>query len=282
MKDMMRFIIPDCYTRESREVFDQYGVVYAGELYARLLKKHLPEAEYEIFFTSDPGVELPRGKEITEFTGVLWPGCNLTVFHSHDKRVQKLVQLAKDAYEYGVPQFGSCWAAQIAVYAAGGTVRANPKGREMGLARKIHLSEEGKKHPMMKGKPLVYDGFVSHDDIITDIPEGATILAGNDFAPVQAVAVKHKKGVFWATQYHPEYNLELMSNLIPAREEKLIKQGFFKNHEDMETYTKDLKAVHDDPSRKDLRWRYDIDDSIISDEIREVEFVNWLKNMILS
>ncbi len=282
MKDTLRFIIPDCYTRESRDIFDRFGVVYAGELYARLLKKHLPEAEYELFYTSDPGVKLPKGKEIPKFSGILWPGCNLTVYHDHDTRVQKLVQLTKDAYEYGVPQFGSCWAAQIAVYAAGGTVQANPKGREMGLARKIVLSEEGKKHPMMKGKPPVYDGFVSHDDIITTLPEGATILAGNDFAPVQAVEVKHKKGVFWATQYHPEYNLELMANLIPAREGVLIKQGFFNNHEDMVTYTKDLKAVHNNPSRKDLRWKYDIDNSILSDEIREAEFVNWLKNMIIT
>ncbi len=281
MKDKMHFIIPNCYTRESRDLFDRHGVVYAGELYARLLKKHLPEAEYTIYFSSDLGVELPSGEEVAEFTAVIWPGCNLTVYHDDDERVQKLVRLTKDAYEFGIPQFGSCWAAQIAVYAAGGMVEANPKGREMGLARKIHLTDEGRKHPMLEGKPFVYDAFVSHDDIITEIPDGAVVLAGNDFAPVQAIEVKHGKGVFWATQYHPEYDLDVMSHLIPAREEKLIRQGYFRNHEDMVAYTKDLKTVYDDPSRKDLRWKYDIDDSILSDEIRELEFVNWLKYMVI-
>ena len=41
----------------------------------------------------------------------------------------------------GVPGFGSCWAAQIAVAAAGGRVAASPHGREMGVGRKIKLMD---------------------------------------------------------------------------------------------------------------------------------------------
>lgn len=63
------------------------------------------------------------------------------------------MKLSRDAYEIGLPQFGSCWAAQIAVYAAGGKVAANPKGREMGIARKIYLTDAGRIHPLMEGKP---------------------------------------------------------------------------------------------------------------------------------
>ncbi len=280
MKNSPTFIIPDCYTRESRAQFDHHGVVYAGELYARLLKLYMPEADYRIFFSSDPGVILPEGAEVAGYAGVIWPGCNLTVYHDNDERVQKLVQLSKDAYEYGIPQFGSCWAIQMAVYAAGGKVGANPKGREMGMARKIYLTDAGKNHPMLEGKPLVYDGFVSHDDIVTEMPPGGTILASNSFSPVQAAEVRYKKGIFWATQYHPEYDLSVMAHLIPAREEKLIHQGYFKTHEDMTAYTGDLETVYKDPSRKDLRWKYDIDDTVLSDKIRQLEFRNWINKLV--
>ena len=70
----------------------------------------------------------------------------------------------KNIMEAGIPQIGSCWGIQLANYAAGGKVEPHPKGREMGIATKIRLTEEGKKHPMFNGKPEVYSHFVSHDD----------------------------------------------------------------------------------------------------------------------
>jgi len=276
----LKFLIPDGYSKSSRDQFDEVGVTLAGKLYAQLLLQHMPDAEYEIFYTSDPGVDLPRGREVEEFDAVLWPGCNLTIYHTEDERVTKLVDLSKDAYEYALPQFGSCWAAQMAVYAAGGEVKPNPKGREMGVARKVFLTSEGKQHPMYEGKMPVFDGFISHDDMITKVPEGGIILASNDFTPVQAVEVRHKNGVFWATQYHPEYNLKEVARLIIAREEKLTREGYFRNHDDMMNYVKNLEMIYEDSTRKDLRWQHAIDDDLLSDEIRQLEFVNWLNNQV--
>lgn len=96
-----------------------------------------------------------------------------------------------------MPQYGSCWAAQIAVAAAGGHCAANPRGREMGLARKIALSPEGRAHPMFEGKPSVFDAFTSHNDEITHMPAGGLALGGNDFTTVQAVAVRHQNVSWW-------------------------------------------------------------------------------------
>ena len=58
----------------------------------------------------------------------------------------------------------------MAVVAAGGTVRANPRGREMGIARKIALTPEGRGHPLYAGKGSVFDAFISHVDEITHLP----------------------------------------------------------------------------------------------------------------
>ena len=98
---------------------------------------------------------------------------------------------------------------------------------------------------------------------------------------VQAVDVKYKNGSFWATQYHPEYDLKEMARLIIAREEKLTNEGYFKSHKDMVQYTNTLEAISKDPSRKDLRWMAAIDDDLLTDDIRQCEFVNWLQYEVL-
>ncbi|MCD6393707.1 MAG: gamma-glutamyl-gamma-aminobutyrate hydrolase family protein [Planctomycetes bacterium] len=189
--------------------------------------------------------------------------------------------MAKDAYEVGTPSFGSCWGLQMAVVAAGGEVEPNPKGREMGLARKIHLTQEAYDHPMFEGKPRVFEGFISHDDMVTRMTPDCVCLAANSFTSIQAVAVTHKKGTFWATQYHPEYDLHEMACLIVAREEKLTKAGFFRGNEDMVQLVEKMKALAAEPDREDLRWQLAIDDDVLNDSIRQCEFVNWINKLVL-
>jgi GMP synthase (glutamine-hydrolysing) len=277
----MRFLIIDGYPRESRDQFDDVGMRLAGKLYADMLLQHLPDAEYDIIFSSDPGIVLPDERDLEAYDGLMWPGCNLTVYHTDDERVIKMIELCSRAYEKGVPQFGSCWGIQLAVFVAGGEIKPNPRGREMGVARKIHLTPEGQNHPMYQGKPTVFDGFISHDDEITELPEGALWLASNEFTRVQAVSVTYKRGIFWATQYHPEYDLHEIARLTVAREEKLTKQGFFRDHDDLVRHVERLEALAAEPLRKDLRWQLAIDDDLLSDSIRQCEFANWLKYNVL-
>jgi GMP synthase (glutamine-hydrolysing) len=280
MNNKLRFLIIDGYPKVSRDQFEDIGMTPGGKLYAKLLLRHLPEAEYDILYTSDPGVQVPDENGLKRYDAILWPGCNLTVYHDHDERVTKLVTLCQNGFSLGLQQFGSCWAAQLAVYVAGGEVKPNPKGREMGVARKMFLTEAGKKHPMYEGKTEVFDGFISHDDMITKLPEGSTNLASNDFTEVQAVEVIYENGVFWSTQYHPEYNLHEVARLIIAREELLTREGYVRNHEDLMDFVQDLETIYKDPSRKDLRWKFAIDDDLLSDDIRELEFANWLKMVV--
>jgi len=280
MSNKLKFLILDGYPKVSRDQFEELGMTLGGELYAQLLLRHLPDAEYDILYTSDPGVMTPDKEGLKNYDAILWPGCNLTVYHDQDERVIKMVTLCKNGFSLGLQQFGSCWAAQLAVYVAGGEVKPNPKGREMGAARKIFLTEAGKKHPMYHGKTEVFDGFISHDDMITKLPEGATSLASNDFTEVQAVEVIYDNGVFWSTQYHPEYNLYELARLIIAREKLLTREKYFKKHEDLMDFAEDLETIYKDPSRKDLRWKLAIDQDLLSDDIRELEFANWIKMVV--
>ncbi|MBT6326396.1 MAG: C26 family cysteine hydrolase domain-containing family [Bdellovibrionales bacterium] len=269
-----KFLIIDGYSKESRDKFDNVGMTTAGELYGLMLKEYLPNSLYEIFYSSDD--DSSSTPDLSNFNGILWPGCNLTIYDEQDLRVTKMINIANLGFEKGIPQFGSCWGAQIAVYIAGGKVKSNPKGREMGIARNITLYEDGINHPMYKNKPKVFEAFISHVDEITSMPENSKILSGNKFTSVQAVDVKYKNGSFWAVQYHPEYNFIEMSKLIQAREEKLILEKFFENSSDLLSYSSKMELLEKFPEKKDLKWQLGIDDSLLDKGLRQIEFQNWI------
>ena len=277
----MRFLIIDGYPEKSREKFREVGSKLAWEYYADMLLANMPDATYDVVFPSDPGTELPEGAGLSSYQGIMWTGCNLTIFHKDDERVTRMIELARKIYEVGVPSFGTCWGIQMAAVAAGGEVKVNPKGREMGIGRKIRLTAEGRDHPFYAGKPPVFDGFVSHYDEVTGLPPGSTLLASNDFTRVQALAVTHKQGTFWAIQYHPEYNLHAMARLIVAREERLVREGFFKDRDDMLRHVERMEALHKQPGRKDLRWQLAVDDDILDQGIRQCEVKNWLERLVI-
>ncbi len=280
MPSNLHFLIIDGYPKPSRDEFDVVGMKHASWLYVEMLKKHLPEAQHNIWLASDDPAP-PEGLGPEHYAGILWPGCNLTIYHHDDQRVTRQIEFARKSYEVGTPGFGTCWGIQMAAVGAGGVVSANPRGREMGLARKIHLTAEGLGHPMFEGKPTVFNGFTSHLDEITQLPAGGALLASNDFTHVQAMEVKHGKGIFWGLAYHPEYDLHEMARLITARAPKLLAERFFQNQEALRQYVEKLETLHQNPSRKDLRWELDIDDDVLSDQVRQVEFRNWIDKVVL-
>ncbi len=271
------YLIVDGYPKESRDQFTQVGMTWAGKLYEAMLHRYLPNAPARIWYVQEEPA--PSAAEVAAARAVLWPGCNQTVYHDNAP-VHAMVTAARAAYDAGVPQFGSCWGIQMAAFAAGGTVEAHPKGREMGLGRNIALTDAGRTHPMMKDKAPVFTHFVSHDDQVTQLPPGAVRLAGNDWSPVQAAVFKRGKGEFWAVQYHPEYDLHQLARLIVAREARLIKGGMFRDHADVLAYVDKLEALHADPGRTDLRWQLGIGDDLIVAANREREFGNWVATVI--
>ena len=165
--------------------------------------------------------------------------------------------------------------------AAGGSVAANPRGREMGIARKIALTAEGRGHPLYAGKASVFDGFISHVDEVTHLPPGAVVLASNAFTRVQAVSVTYQGGTFWGLQYHPEYDLHEMARLVFCRLEILTEQGFFKDRQAGEAYVNHLEALHQDPARRDIAWLLGIDDDVMNEDVRRLEVRNWIQRLVL-
>lgn len=271
----IRLGIINGYPAPNREVLARAGHCSADELFVRTFRALAPDAVLDVLFLADPDVPLPEAAAIARYDGFLWTGSNLTIYED-DPRVQRQIEFCRRVFAAGRPQWGSCWGVQMAAVAAGGEVRKNPRGREMMVARKVHLTPEGRAHPMYAGKPDVFDGFISHLDEVTRLPRGATLLATNAHTRVQALEVRHANGVFWATQYHPEYDLAEMARLIDARAEALVREGFFADRAAAQEMVARLEALARDPGRKDLRWALAIDDDLLDDGIRARELRNWL------
>lgn len=275
-----RFLVVDGYVKKARDELAKGGATVAGPLYGAVLERHLPGSSFDVIYPSDPGAAIPKGKALAGYDGVVWTGCSLTIFEDVPE-VRSQIAFARAAYDAGIPSFGSCWGAQIAAVAAGGAVAANPRGREMGIARKIALTPLGRAHPLYVGKADVFDGFISHYDEVTKLPPGGVRLAGNDFTHVQSVAVKHGKGEFWGLQYHPEYDLHEMARLVYCRIDRLIKDGFFKDRKAGEDYVTLMETLHADPKRKDIAWLLGVDADVMDRKVRCVEVVNWLQRLVL-
>jgi GMP synthase (glutamine-hydrolysing) len=281
MTNQPRLLVVDGYAQAGREDLRAGGATTAGELYERMLQKCAPGGVLvDIVCPADPGAALPAGAAIAVYDGIAWTGSSLTIHHD-DPKVTPQIEFAKAAFEATVPSFGSCWAAQIAVVAAGGLCAANPKGREMGIARKIALTPEGRAHPLYNGKKSVFDAWISHDDEITHLPPGGVLLASNDWTRMQSVAVTHKGGQFWGLQYHPEYDVHEMARLCYCRKQKLVDRGFFRDLDAAQTFVDQLEALHQDPSRKDLAWLLGIDEDVMSEDIRLAEVRNWIEQLVL-
>jgi GMP synthase (glutamine-hydrolysing) len=193
--------------------------------------------------------------------------------------VRRQLAFAREVYAAGVPSFGSCWAAQLSVAAAGGRCDVNPKGREFGVARQITLTDAGRAHRVYRDKPATFDAWTSHADHVTELCDGAVLLASNAWSRVQAVSVERECGRFWALQYHPEYDPHEVASLCRLRKAELIAQGMFADDAAADAYVAKLEALHADPSNAALAAELGVEPALLDFAERTVEVRNWLESL---
>lgn len=281
MGDATHYLVVDGYAEKDRLNLVSAGCSAARDIYANMLRQYTPGAvTVDVVAPADGDPQLPVGMSLADYDGIGWTGSNLTI-HADDPRVHRQINFAKAGFAAGVPMFGSCWAAQIAVSAAGGVCGRNPRGREMGVGRKITLNGDGRGHPMFRGKKSVFDSFMFHEDEVTHMPADSMILAHNGFTHIQAVAVNYLGGAFWAVQYHPEFNLHEVARLVQCRAEIFIRDGFFADRDAVNRYADKLDILNQNPDRTDIAWELGIDDDILNEDLRQREVKNWIDQAVL-
>ena len=256
------------------------GGVPAHQGYSNLLRELLPGAIVDACHPGDPSATLPEGLTLEGYDGIAITGSSLHVYNGGPE-VMRQIDLVRTAFATGTPIFGSCWGLQVIAAAAGGSVRKNPKGREIGFGRGIRLTEAGRKHPMYVGKLDVFNAPTVHLDEVEALPAGATVLATNAWTDVQSVEIRTNGSVAWGVQYHPEYPLREIAAIVRRIGTRLIEEGFFKDAADITTFAHDLDTLDRDPECKRLSWRHGISKNVLDKKLRVSEVANWIEFQVL-
>jgi GMP synthase (glutamine-hydrolysing) len=275
-----RLLVIEGNSAQSRAEQIAAGGVASGRAYADLLHELLPVAAVDICYPADGAVTLPPGAAIESYDGVAITGSALHVYEG-GAAVDRQVELVRSVLAAAVPVFGSCWGLQVLTAAAGGTVRANPKGREIVFGRGIRLNPAGRAHPMYAGKADVFDAMTFHLDEVATTAPGTTVLASNATSAVQAVEIRNGASVAWAVQYHPEYPQREVAAIVRRAGINLVEEGFFSDLDGLERYARELDALDRDPGDKALAWRHGVDGAVLDKRMRVREIANWIEQCVL-
>lgn len=110
------------------------------------------------------------------------------------------------------PLVGVCFGHQIMAQAFGGKVIRSPKGWALGeqdyaiLKREPWMDQDGAASIRLPA---------SHRDQVVELPPAAEVIAGNDFAPMGALAYRDQPAI--SIQLHPEFEPAYGIALIDAR-----------------------------------------------------------------
>jgi GMP synthase (glutamine-hydrolysing) len=257
----------------------EFGIPSNFELFAEAVRLHAPDASCIPLNIAD-GEPLPRGVTLADIDGVMFTGSPLHIY-DRTPAVTGQIEFARAAFAAGVPVWGSCWGLQLAAVALGGSVRRNPRGRELPFARAITTTAAGRAHPLLASRPPVFDALCSHLDEVETLPPNSEVLAANELSAIQAMAAKTAHGGgFFGTQYHPEHTLVVSAALIEMRAAELVEEGFATQTSEVAAMAADCRALAADPARRDLIWRYGIASEIIDPPRRTTEIGNWLRTVV--
>jgi GMP synthase (glutamine-hydrolysing) len=257
----------------------EFGIPSNSMLFAAAVQLHRPDICCTSLNIAD-GEVLPPGVALADFDGVMMPGSPLHIYDP-EPAVTRQIDFARAAFAARVPVWGSCWGLQLATVALGGTVRRNPRGRELPIARAIAATEAGQDHPLLASRPAVFDALCSHLDEVETLPPNSEILAANEVSAIQAIATKTPYGgSFFGTQYHPEHTLSVSAALMEIRASELVDEGFAAKRDEVLAMAVDYRVLAAEPTRRDLIWRYGIASEIIDPLRRTTEIGNWLRTVV--
>jgi GMP synthase (glutamine-hydrolysing) len=275
-----RLLVAESETPEEREARRKSAGRSAGESYAATLEQLIPGAVVERMTPSDDGQPLPTAERLADYDGVFLSGSPLHVWQDTPETRRQL-DFMRAVFASGTPSFGSCAGLQVAVAAAGGTVRTMPGRQEAGLARRLVATEAGRDHPMLRDRPDCWDAPAIHGDEVETLPASATLLATNAAVAVQAVEIVHDGGTFWGVQYHPELAPGEIGAALRRQADELVEAGLARDGADVEAQAALFDALHDHPDSAALRWRLGIDREVADEPRRRTELIAFITHLVL-
>jgi GMP synthase (glutamine-hydrolysing) len=272
---MPKILIVEGNTAEGRQRAVAARGREANMLYADSLRRIRGDLALDVAFPADSDTVLPDEAALKAYDGITWTGSSLNIYNGGPE-IERQLAFCRTCFASRVPQFGSCWGLQVGVAAAGGTVLRNPLGREIGLARKILLTDAGRAHPLYAGRPTVFDAIAVHRDIVTALPENAQVLAYNSMTRVQAAAFHVDGGEFWGVQYHPEYNFGEIAASMRRYADVLVQDGLFESEQAARDAAETFASFDQGGTAGD-RWRFGVDADVLDPKERLRDLDNWMQ-----
>jgi GMP synthase (glutamine-hydrolysing) len=120
--------------------------------------------------------------------------------------------LLRDLVAHEHPYVGICFGHQLLAQALGAPVRRAADGWQVGVHEYELLARPGWMRPRTDRLALI----ASHEDQVTALPDGATLLARSVGCPVAGLLVGDRA---WSLQPHPELVPDLADHLLAGRVE---------------------------------------------------------------
>lgn len=278
MKRPPKILIVEGNTKEARDHAVSFGMLTQCDNYAKTLRAIRSDLEIDIICPTDGEMPGRHVAELGEYDGIIFTGSSLHAYASSPE-VTCQIELMKACFDVGARIFGSCWGMQVAVMAAGGMVEPNNKGREIGVARRINLTDEGRVHPLYSEKGAVFDAVAIHLDHVTKLPAEAKLLAGNDMSNVQAIEMRIGASEFWGVQYHPEFDLAYIAGVFRRYSDMMLEEGFAASQDDLQRLVQDYMSLNEQ-NDEGLAWRYGVQADVLELGARTQEIANWLNKVV--
>ena len=157
----------------------------------------------------------------TDWAGIIATGSPASTYDG-DGWIAQSENFLRRAADQNVPIYGVCFGHQLVAQAFGGTVEKCSYGWELGTVT-LDLTPEGQSDPLFADIPESFPVQMSHGDVVTSLPLGAVALAQNEHSPYQAFRLGDH---IWGTQFHPEFTLAILENLIHSLASVLPPESF--------------------------------------------------------
>ena len=125
---------------------------------------------------------------------------------------EKSFRCDEQIFQLGVPVLGICYGMQLTTHMLGGKVE-KAKHREYGKAT-LQVKEGS---PLFEGLPDEQIVWMSHGDLVADIPDGFQVAATSPSCPYAAISNEERN--IYGVQFHPEvrhteFGNELLKNFV--------------------------------------------------------------------
>ena len=197
------------------------GILNADQVKPEFVKEfgEYPDMFAEIFRAIDPDIslityELVNGEypaDVDEVDGYVITGSKLSVYDDVPW-VHELKSFVKQLHEKKKKLIGICFGHQMVAEALGGAVEQ----AELGWCVGVHSNQLNKDAESygLHGQAVLLRS--NHKDQVTELPEGAIVLAGNNSCPISSFGIGDHILTF---QGHPEFSEGYARSLLNMRRE---------------------------------------------------------------